>query len=168
MGDTLVEVTLSLAILSIILVTSFSVAALASTTNLLARQRTQAINLLQEQVEALHWYRDHNVAHGQPAFSGLRGPGLGSANSFYMKQLAGVWVSAPNTVTLNADGSAPGEYSITINRTGGSLETFTLTATWSGTASGGSQKNTKLVTNLVDASAYKPIDCSDSSSPLCQ
>jgi type II secretory pathway pseudopilin PulG len=57
-GDTLVEVAMAIAILGMVLVSSFNVASAAFRMGQGAKERTQAANLVQEQAEALRNYRD--------------------------------------------------------------------------------------------------------------
>ncbi len=57
-GDTLVEVMMALAILSSVLISSFNLSSRALRLGAAARERSQGVNLIQAQAEALHSYRD--------------------------------------------------------------------------------------------------------------
>lgn len=57
-GDTLVEVVMALAILSLVLVSSYTLATGTFRLGRGAGERTQAVNYLQQQVEALRTYRN--------------------------------------------------------------------------------------------------------------
>lgn len=59
-GDTLVEVTIALSILALILTSAFAVGTKAYTLGVAARERTQAADYMQQQVEAIRNYRDAN------------------------------------------------------------------------------------------------------------
>ena len=59
-GDTLVEVTIALAILVMVLLSSFNLASYAFRLGEQAKERTQASQLAQEQAEALRNYRDNH------------------------------------------------------------------------------------------------------------
>lgn len=76
-GDTLVEVVLSIAILSVVLVTSYTIANYDYRIGVQARERTEAINLAQQQAERLVAARDVAVAaNPNPAtaiFTGMHG-----------------------------------------------------------------------------------------------
>ncbi|HVE80748.1 MAG TPA: hypothetical protein VNA68_01230 [Candidatus Dormibacteraeota bacterium] len=58
-GDTLIEVVFSVALLSVVLVAGFNVANASFRLGLQARERTEAVNLAQQQAERLIAYRDN-------------------------------------------------------------------------------------------------------------
>lgn len=68
-GDTLVEVILAIAILSMVLVSSFNIASAAFRLGQSAKERSQAANLIQEQAEALRNYRDSHKWSSDPTVS---------------------------------------------------------------------------------------------------
>ncbi|HSX14531.1 MAG TPA: type II secretion system protein [Candidatus Saccharimonadales bacterium] len=83
-GDTLVEVVFALIILSAILVTTLSIGRLSRVNNQNAQLRTQAVNLVQEQYQALKSYRDSTnwqLFQGYPGSSGLNIDVMGGCNS---------------------------------------------------------------------------------------
>ena len=57
-GDTLIEVVLSIAILSVTLTTAYNVANMTFRLGVAAREQTQAANLAQDQAEQLYAYRE--------------------------------------------------------------------------------------------------------------
>lgn len=59
-GDSLVEVILALVILTAVLITALTISRLTRVGSVNSGQRAQAINLMQEQYEALKYYRNHN------------------------------------------------------------------------------------------------------------
>jgi Tfp pilus assembly protein PilV len=65
-GDTLVEVAMAISILSVILVTAYSVANTSAETGLQARERTEATQLAQSQAELLRSWRDYDVSQPSP------------------------------------------------------------------------------------------------------
>jgi prepilin-type N-terminal cleavage/methylation domain-containing protein len=60
-GDTLIEVTVALAILSMVLASSAALATTAFRAGQTARERTQLVEQAQEQLEALHSFRDNHT-----------------------------------------------------------------------------------------------------------
>jgi Tfp pilus assembly protein PilV len=75
-GDTLIEVTFALAILGFVLLGSTAIAAAAFRTGQTARERTQVVQVAQDQMEALRTFRDnHTWAEFRqgvsPAFQGV-------------------------------------------------------------------------------------------------
>lgn len=87
-GETLVEVVMALAILSLVLVSSYALATGTFRLGRSAGQRTQAVNYLQEQAEALRSYRnavDWDVTF-QTGPEGVGGYSAASGKSFCMIQ----------------------------------------------------------------------------------
>jgi len=177
-GDTLIEVVFALAILSAVLASAFGVANLTQRINQSAKEKTEAVNLVQEQAEALHSYRDkylsassvvtnsNNCPATTIATPGLLGLPLGAGSvtvhKFYMKQNGGEWQAfcTPNIrglYTIWVAGSAAANESL-----------FTIVVAWNSNVAGGTGAN--LVTtdvHLADIGGLKPIDCSDATTPRC-
>lgn len=143
-GETLVEVVMALGILSLVLVSSY---ALATGTFRLGRgagERTQAVNYLQEQVEALRTYRNSNTWETFRNRMNAYG-----TNSFCMQQQAGVW--APTTEKCKRDAidiSIKATPTVTANVDGEQFN-YELTATWK---TGNQDNNVRLTTKLVKVS----------------
>ena len=145
-GETLVEVVMALGILSLVLVSSY---ALATGTFRLGRgagERTQAVNYLQEQAEALRVYR--NSVDWSPAFVGSMAaynPALDK--TFCMHQEAGKWVPTetdcdrgPITIAITAQ-------PVNVGTIVGQQYEFRMVATWK-TAS--VENNVSLTTKLAN------------------
>ena len=66
-GDTLVEVVMSMAILAVVLVTSFDIANRSYSEGFQAREHTQAIYLAQEQAEKLYAFRNNLITQAVAA-----------------------------------------------------------------------------------------------------
>jgi prepilin-type N-terminal cleavage/methylation domain-containing protein len=152
-GDTLVEVTIALAIMGTVLVLAFNLVGLAFRTGLMARERSQAINLLQEQAEALRHYRNSRSWSNFTSGVNAAGPA-----QFHMRRNGSSWVP---TAGPWHDASAVPE----IFRTGGSRLFITvsgsgdsrfvqLTAEWSG--AGGGAERTSVTTRLVNLDGMAP------------
>lgn len=173
-GDTLVEVSIALAILSLVLASSFATASAAFRLGQSARERTQAINYLQQQAEALHNYRDNTP---WPTLVGL-GPGkIPTSGNFYMEPIpagAGwqvkVLASGADYNPLNDDGITSSIFHITISASNapppdsGKKLLFTLRASWSSNGSG-PNNTTQIDMRLVDTSGIKPLNCSVGGGP---
>jgi Tfp pilus assembly protein PilV len=117
-GDTLIEVTVALAILSMVLMGSAVVATTAFRTGQTARERTTLVEEAQEQMEALHSFRDNHTwdqfqngsGCGGGGYCGIDAAVLGSPckttalsgkNCFYMQQ----WPAASPTGWVPVAGS---------------------------------------------------------------
>lgn len=122
-GDTLIEVTVALAILSMVLMGSAAVATTAFRMGQTARERTTLVEAAQEQMEALHSFRDN---HTWAEFQGGNGCGTGGfcgidqassspaapckmvtgKDCFYMEQWPAVnptgWVPVSGTITTSS------------------------------------------------------------------
>ena len=147
-GETLVEVVMALGILSLVLVSSY---ALATGTFRLGRgagERTQAVNYLQEQVEALRTYRNNTA--WDPDF--INSMAMYGDKTFCMQPATNtvtdqkVWL--PNTTDCVRDNIA-----ITITAkaavTGGVINqqyNYELVATWK---TGAQDNSVRLTTKLV-------------------
>lgn len=174
-GDTLVEVVMSLAILTVILVTSFNVANLSFRLGMQARERTQAANINQRQAELLRQYRDSYIAQHPdqtlPAYARIFGNGdcgSGSAGCF-MTQLG----DAPQIALCSGSGLGPCNQSglfktIThMDATQDGIYKFTIETTWKSLV-GDDDNVSKFDYTLVDKRGLKPLDCSDVTEVSCQ
>lgn len=154
-GDTLVEVILAVAILSVVLIGAFSVANRSFLVGQSAKERTQASSLMQEQVEALRSYRD-SVSWN----SDFR-PGVGPlGNDFHMALVGGLWRPQGGHLT----GSFAGATSDVFIRTaeildGGEKIRFEVSANWQ-EPGGGLPNNSTISTYLVRLDDLAPADCS--------
>lgn len=148
-GETLVEVVMALGILSLVLVSTYALATGSFRLGRGAGQRTQAVNYLQEQAEALRTYRDQQSTWA--VFTAGMAPYV-PAGTFCMTQVA----TPPSTVKLwqpvassNAACTKDG-VTMTIAPTPlGALAdqyTYKLKATWK---NGPSDENVTLNTRLV-------------------
>lgn len=64
-GDTLVEVILSIALVSVVLVAAFNIAGASFRSAMLAKERIEAVSLAQQQAERLRALRDRDMVPGQ-------------------------------------------------------------------------------------------------------
>lgn len=180
-GDTLVEVTFALALLSAVLASAFTVANLTQRIVAAAKERTFAIGLAQEQAEALHAYRDKDLSSaGQPSigsafgYTPLQCTVLGSTPIYHMEPGAtnSGWIPKVNPINKNTlytvqftacpmntllnqvVGVHPYEYE------------FTITVKWISNIPGPPHTAT-VVTRLADLQGMAPIDCSDANTGAC-
>jgi hypothetical protein len=188
-GDTLVEVALSIAILSVVLTTSFNVANLTFRLGLDARERVQVLGLMQDQAERLRLYRDRLVATTDisiPASGRADGSGMFDAldlacpispaatpqNCHLNFDANGEPVPTPGT--LNGISGTPPNTIIrvqSINVWGGpsgpdprdKRRAFKIVGTWD--APGGGTNSSQINLVLVDKRS-QPIDCSVAGSCL--
>lgn len=75
-GDTLVEVILAIALMSLVLVGSFNIIGAAYRTAMLSKERIEAVSLAQQQAERLRKLRDDQQA-AEVAFSAMPFPATG-------------------------------------------------------------------------------------------
>ena len=160
-GDTLVEVTMALAILSLVLLSSSVLAARAFSLGGAARQQEIAANLIQQQAEALRNYRDSNiddqngVNRNWPQFIVATGPLVGP---FYMRSQSNSWTPA----AIGAGGPfTNGIYQISITSTavpGTSSDEmkYDITALWQsdGGAAGSCPANPAYHGNCLTITTY--------------
>lgn len=148
-GDTLVEVTIAMAIFGLVLASSFLLGMTAIRVGESAKERSQAAQIAQEQAEALRSFRDE-TAWGQ--FVGNPILIAGNATAFNMTADSGSWLpdnsAQPYTATINGQ---PSIYKVAITTTApvtsSSCEVdFNITVTWPGA---GSQPPNQI--NFVDA-----------------
>lgn len=85
-GETLVEVVMALAILSLVLVSSYALATGTFRVGRGAGERTQAVNYLQEQAESLRSYRDKSASWADFVQSIQQYNGSPAENRFCMKK----------------------------------------------------------------------------------
>lgn len=158
-GDTLVEVTIAAGLLSFALVAGLLLAVLASRYVQAAKFRTTAINLAQEQSEALHNLRD---VQGYSALApGGSNPlptdgNTGAPTHFYMSQTATGWINN-NNKNLSS-----GIYTAFITSYFTQVENpndemrYTVTVRWRGPFG---SENTKDSSYITDLTGFAPIDC---------
>lgn len=153
-GDTLVEVMIALTILAAVLASAFVVSNRVTRMGLASRERTQAINLLQEQAEALRSYRDSgNWANFQSAIP---------AGVFHMEPSGNGWVPVGGIVT---DPSVPaifldpsfnrGVYITVTSGLGTDTYDLSITAKWENPG-GGVDNQTTVYTRLVNLDGLAP------------
>jgi len=149
-GDTLVEVAMALALLSVVLVSAFNIASAAFRLGQSAKERTQASNLIQEQAEALRNYRDSNPW-------GTFEPG--TRGTFHMvRNASGGWRPQGGTFSPTLSG-LPTLYTLRIVRStsGGERAPFQITAEWD--QDGSTVPNTTTIAyTLVNLDGLAPDD----------
>jgi prepilin-type N-terminal cleavage/methylation domain-containing protein len=148
-GDTLVEITIALAILGSVIVGALNLAGTAFRQGVAARERSQAINLLQEQAEAL---RNHRDSRSWAAFTGSLPPG-----QFHMARSGATWVpqSGPWTDTAIPEVFRTGTARIYMVVSGaGDTRVINLSAEWVGP--GGGNERTSITTRLVNLDGLAP------------
>lgn len=150
-GDTLVEVTIALAILASVLASSFALADLAFRVGQTSKERTQAVNFIQEQAEALHNYRDNKHWAGIQALDG---------RNFFMTNNGTNWV--PDTVTptpyVPLLSGTPSVFNVTDTAAldpGGQKINITITVTWRNNGIGPANR-TSIVLHLVNTDGIVP------------
>jgi Tfp pilus assembly protein PilV len=111
-GDTLIEVTIALSILSFVLISSTSIATSAFRLGQTAENRTQVADVAQEQMEALRSFRDNNDnGSGNQTWATTFEPDINSANGangFHMQLTSGAnpaWVPVAGSLTTSTPGS---------------------------------------------------------------
>lgn len=154
-GDTLVEVAIALTILASVLSAAFVVSNRVTRLGISARERTQAINLIQEQAEALKSFRDSRSWTSFQA--GIPG------GNFHFVPGAGGWVPVVGNVN---DASLPSIFldstsgrGIYINLTSGAgtdVYNFSITAKWANSG-GGEDNQTSVYTRLVNLDGMAPL-----------
>ena len=164
-GETLIEITLALAILSMILLATFKLVSSGFALNELAKQRTQVSNLLQEQAEALRNYRDNTVKDTTSWNTFSASTTTPAVPAFTMQPTGpvGAWAIAGPTYTPSING-LPTIFTITIVGVVAPPVLpalpdtdhlrFTITATWPG------GNSSDVVTDLVRLDDFHPKDCS--------
>ena len=178
-GDTLVEVVLAIAILASVLATAYHMSTVAFQLGVESRERTQAINLVQQQAEALRWYADSQMAAGTPLLSSSLG---GCTAGCYMTP-----VTASGTTVVGGPPTTCGAIIPTCKL---GFKTVTpaialdpnasppfskrypevnelVTVTWVDAATGLTDTSS-LNLRLADTTAFHPLDCSVAgSTPGC-
>lgn len=151
-GDTLVEITIALAILGSVIVGAFVLAGSAYRLGAAARERSQAVNLLQEQAEALRNYRDSR------SWSAFNSGISASPGNFHMARSGNSWVPAAGPWT---DPSVvpqifrTGTSRIFISASGaGNIKFITITAEWTGPD--GRADRTSITTQLANLDGLAP------------
>jgi len=149
-GETLVEVVMALGILSLVLVSSY---ALATGTFRLGRgagERTQAVNYLQEQAEALRTYRNANT------WDDFRANMATHAGKTFCMQLATDPVTNKKGWQPTENNCARGSIAIAITSTpvvtagvAGEQYNYDLVAEWDKKVDGSYTNNVRLTTKLV-------------------
>lgn len=171
-GDTLIEVVISIAILSVTLVTAFNIANLSFRIGSQARERTQAIYIAQDQAEKLRFYRDqlvsYAVANGSASNYVINQMQTSCGAQCYMVQIAGgKWV--PNNCGGTCTAVAP-FYNVKIvpATVPGSADEmhYTITVSWQNAAADVTN-NSVLDLTLVDKRGIQPRNCDIAGAPLC-
>jgi prepilin-type N-terminal cleavage/methylation domain-containing protein len=147
-GDTLVEVSIALAILAMVLVSAYNLANLSFRQGQAAKERTQAADFIQEQAEALRNYRD---SHPWAQFLSDTAPGAPA--TFHMSQSGSTWTVASGGVTPPINGQ-PSLYTLTISRTtvvANEKYQFDISADWPSNL-GGPPNHTQITTYLINPS----------------
>jgi type II secretory pathway pseudopilin PulG len=158
-GDTLIEVTVALAILATVLSSGYALINLSSRVGQTAKERTQAIDYAQEQAEALRSYRDKN----QTSFSVFDfAPFTGT---FHMESLAGAWTPKPGSYIPSSF------YTIQVTRvaltaTPVQKYRFTVAVTWASILGGTPTNQSTIITDLANIGGLVPCDNSVSGSCL--
>jgi type II secretory pathway pseudopilin PulG len=170
-GDTLVEVVVSMAILSVVLASGFSLASSSYNIGREARERTEAANLAQQQAELLTQYRDWLIDQTKDTNSDLfttaTDPVTGTnhfpanGTTFRMKDSRS-WEPCPT-------GCQTSLYSVTITpfyATGGDKMTARVTVGWESAVSHDDNTTTfDLV--MVDSRGIQPRNCEVATNPSC-
>jgi Tfp pilus assembly protein PilV len=169
-GDTLVEVAMAISILSVILVTAYSVANTSAETGLQARERTEATQLAQSQAELLRSWRDYDVSNSIPLsgfFNALQsncqaGAGCTISETYNPLTNSSSFQAAPSGLAvtnglyhIQVVSSVSG---VPVNRVDNKIiiEWASNRGDWN-TADG---NTTEVDFTLVDTSNYNPLDCS--------
>ena len=153
-GETLVEVVMALAILSLVLVSSYALATGSFRLGRGAGERTQAVNYLQEQAEALRSHRKRSANWGAFAQTVQLYDGSSAGRTFCMKKnsATNIWLlqqatgqacvidGIAMTITAVADTSSLGANAVP------QLYKFNLEGTWK---TGGDTNRVNLTTKLV-------------------
>ena len=146
-GETLVEVVMALGILSLVLVSSYALATSAFRLGRGAGERTQAVNYLQEQAEALRAYRD--TTDWDPTFMAAMAPYVvGQDRTFCMVKdvTTGKWGPSATNCLRDAITVAITATPINTSYATGEQYRFELVATWK---AAGKDNNVRLTTKLV-------------------
>lgn len=153
-GDTLIEVTMAIAILSVMLVTAFNVASLTVRVGMQARERVQAAHLAQQQAERLIAWRNQLVST-RTFFPVVDKLNCSDGCSIAYNSSTGTYASAApltsgpfNVAVRLEEDAAPGSY-----------ESFQIDVRWASLVS--SEENlTRLNLKLADTSNLNLRDCS--------
>lgn len=172
-GDTLVEVVLAIAIIGAVLATSMSVATSSYQVGMQARERTQAANMAQGEVEKLLLYRDDqlsaNLNNASTTFFDTIWANCATACS--MTETAGKWVPTPC-----AGGNCPADSryqgimttSITMTaETGANKANGTVQVTWRGVR--GIDNTVEIPLTLADTRVTADLlrDCGQVGAATC-
>jgi len=141
-GETLVEVIMALGILSFLIISSYALATSTFRMGRSAGQRTQAVAYLQEQAEALRWYRDNiSWSTATPSFTSSTNYN-GAPTYFCMKPTTSnsvtTWAPVSTTTASPDPACIKDNITIAIKRStpgtvivAGKEFVFDMTATWS-------------------------------------
>jgi Tfp pilus assembly protein PilV len=146
-GDTLVEITIALAILAMVLTSCVLLGTSAMRVGSDSKQRSQAAELAQEQAEGLRSYRD--IA-GWTTFN--TDPVVTAGTAFHMDSSSGDWEASSGPFSPNIGGN-PSVY--TVSMVASSVSTserrFDITVRWQ--AAGGRNDSVNFSDYLVDPTA---------------
>lgn len=172
-GDTLVEVVMAAAILSVVLATSFNIASLSFRLGVQARERSEAVRLVQEQAERLHLYRDQLASANASDLTIhlFDNSHLGNcATECRFDPTAPVAAGTqPTDCALTPAACQQGIYHVAITATptaGESVEP-TIKVSWTSIL-GGEDNVSQVKLFLADKRAIQPRDCSVAGDPACQ
>jgi Tfp pilus assembly protein PilV len=146
-GDTLVEITIAMAILAMVLTSSVVLGVSAMHIGGESRQRSQAAELAQEQAEGLRSFRD---TAGWTAFN--TDTSIASGAPFHMDSTGGSWAADTGSFVPTIGGN-PSAYTIAMTSTSlsASERRFDITANWN--APGGRADSLQFTYYLVDPKA---------------
>jgi Tfp pilus assembly protein PilV len=159
-GDTLVEVTFAIAILTVVLVTAYNIASVTVHTGLQARERTEAAKIAQDQAEQLRGWRDYDLANGNTFFA--NDPGLSACFSgpctiyIHSVQCTGANCGPP---------SEPGNalYKVQVQAAWDNPQhsrvLFSIKVRWENAVDPSTQNVTSVDFRMADTSKIKPIPC---------
>lgn len=154
-GDTLVEVILAIALMSLVLVSAFNIVGSSYRTAMLSKERVEAVSLAQQQAERLRKLRDDSLTAGIP-FASIPFPASG--------QILGPNLSP---ISCGAGGCPNIIYKVSLNQISNvnptldpMLKSYSIKVTW--TQVGTTDTNeTEIIFKLADRNADNiKRDCS--------
>ncbi len=152
-GDTLVEVVLAIAIISVTLVSAYRVANNSYQLGVQARERIEAVYLAQGQAEMLRAWRDQNVSNDTTNTANVL-PGLPPSTPFRVKLVSGSPVGfGTDTCAPTCPSGVGARYNLKVTSSNDGPATlgrkFTIDLDWVRIGGSGSD-NTQVETALVD------------------
>jgi prepilin-type N-terminal cleavage/methylation domain-containing protein len=173
-GDTLVEVVMAMAILSVVLVSAYNVSNLSYRLGTQARERTEAAHLMQEQAERLTLYRNTFVKNN-PSIP-VSGPNMLTTVGGVFPAIGVDYIFDNDLNRVPCVASGPpcdvGRYHVAVRATSGvgvgSVKmTSNITVTWQSAVT--DELNTSKIENfvLVDTRGIKLRNCDVATAPGC-